>query len=174
MTAERVAETVEWLQGHRFMTTSELKHWQQMLHWADYKADGHPVLVIKLGKATRECTGDQLNQFAEAIISQVQQAMEEKFSDEEERPEQMVVIADCAGASTLQGSHVLKLIKHVSLTLNRHYPGRLHRFYLVDLPRVIRWPTKAIIALGHPSTHAKVILCESSGFQLPSDNPEGG
>ena len=64
---------------------------------------------------------------------------------------------------------MFKLITHVSLTLNRHFPGRLHRFYLVDLPRVIRWPVMAIVAMGHPSTHAKIILCDASDPRLPAD-----
>ena len=72
------------------------------LHWGARKADEHPLLVIKLGQATRECNGEQLDEFAEAIISQVQLAMESKFSDEPGQPEQMVVLADCAGASSLQ------------------------------------------------------------------------
>ena len=72
------------------------------LHWGAPKADAHPLLVIKLGQATRECNGEQLDEFAEAIISQVQLAMESKFSDEPGQPEQMVVLADCAGASSLQ------------------------------------------------------------------------
>lgn len=63
---------------------------------------------------------------------------------------------------------MLKLIKHVSLALNRYYPGRLHCFYLVDLPAMIRWPVQAIIALGHPSTRSKVVLCPSSDPRLPS------
>lgn len=69
----------------------------------------------------------------------------------------------------VQASHVLKLIKHVSLTLNQYYPGRLHRFYLVDLPRMIRWPVKAIIALGHPATREKVILCSANDKRLPPE-----
>ena len=80
--------------------------WSLQLHWGARKADEHPLLVIKLGQATRECDGEQLDEFAEAIISQVQLAMESKFSDEPGQPEQMVVLADCAGASSLQVRNV--------------------------------------------------------------------
>lgn len=64
---------------------------------------------------------------------------------------------------------MLKLIKHVSLTLNRYYPGRLHSLYLVDLPRMIRWPAKAIVALGHPATRQKVLLCDGNDPRLPPE-----
>ena len=62
---------------------------------------------------------------------------------------------------------MLPLIKTVAQTLNRHFPGRLHRFYLVDLPAVIRWPVKAIVAMGHPSTHEKIVLCSANDPRLP-------
>lgn len=250
------------------------------LHWNGSERDEHPLLVIRLGRATREFTGEELNEFADAIISQVHYALRTRLSDEAGCPEQMVVVAECSGASTLQvseetkscpenipdcsariecrcvvlnletgsavsarvtvwwraatrlvqrckpcaiqqscggffvqlllhkivegskqpiqswgsaafsragnrecpcrhnlrhlqraadpqASHVLKLIKRVSLTLNRYYPGRMHRFYLVDLPRMLRWPVKAIIALGHPTTRAKVVLCDADDPRLP-------
>ena len=72
------------------------------LYWASSEAVQHPLLVIRLGQATRECSGPELDEFAEAIISQVQIALEKTFSDAVGKPEQMIVVADCTHASTLQ------------------------------------------------------------------------
>ncbi len=74
------------------------------LQWVTAEGVAHPVLKIEIGRASRECQGPELDEYAEAIISQVEWAMHEQFSDEAGWPEQMVVIADCAGASTMQAS----------------------------------------------------------------------
>lgn len=62
----------------------------------------HPVLRIEIGRATRQCHGEELIDFGEAIISQVEAAMHSKFSDQAGCPEQMIVVAYCSGASSMQ------------------------------------------------------------------------
>ena len=74
------------------------------LQWVKAEGVAHPVLKIEIGLASRECHGPELDEYAEAIISQVEWAMHEQFSDKAGCPEQMVVIANCAGASTMQAS----------------------------------------------------------------------
>ena len=66
----------------------------------------------------------------------------------------------------VQANSLVKIIKHVSLILNRHYPGRLHKFFIVDLPSVMKWPVKAIVSLGHPVTRQKIVLCTSNDPEL--------
>ena len=72
------------------------------LQWVKAEGVAHPVLKIEIGLASRQCQGPELDEYAEAIISQVESAMHEQFSDEAGCPEQMVVIANCAGAYTMQ------------------------------------------------------------------------
>lgn len=72
------------------------------LHWVERPELLYPLLKIEIGKATQSCDGAQLDNYAEAIISQVEMAMESKFSDNFGHPEQMVVIANCQGASSMQ------------------------------------------------------------------------
>ncbi len=38
---------------------------------------------------------------------------------------------------------MVRLIQVVALTLNKHYPARLHRLFLVETPRVVHWPVQA-------------------------------
>lgn len=42
-----------------------------------------------------------------------------------------------------QVGKVVRLIQVVALTLNKHYPARLHRLFLVETPRVVHWPVQA-------------------------------
>jgi len=171
--ADRVAETVAWLSIHKFSTDAQLKRWQSMLDWLPDKEAGHSVLVINVAKATRDFYGEDLDEFGEAVVSRVEAAMVDRLSDAPGEAEQMVVIANCGVASSKQGSYVFKIMKHVSLALNRHYPGRLHRFYMVDLPGLVRWPVKAIISLGHPATREKIIFCSSDDPRLPAGFRDG-
>ena len=74
------------------------------LYWLQSSGSGYPTLVIEIGQATREFSKQELLIFAEAIVTQVQNALHEKFSDEPGCPEQMTVIARCQGASALKVS----------------------------------------------------------------------
>lgn len=38
---------------------------------------------------------------------------------------------------------MVRLIQSIALTLNKHYPARLHRLFLVETPRVVHWPIQA-------------------------------
>ena len=72
------------------------------LQWVPSEGSAYPILKIEIGEATLQCQGSELIDFAEAIISQVELAMHSKFSDRDGCPEQMIVVARCAGASPLQ------------------------------------------------------------------------
>ena len=47
------------------------------------------------------------------------------------------------GAACAQVAKVVRLIQSIALTLNKHYPARLHRLFLVETPRVVHWPVQA-------------------------------
>ena len=81
------------------------------LHWIEATEVPHPLLEIEIGKATQACSGAELDDYATAIISQVEVAMASIFSDEAGCPEQMVVVAHCKGASSMQASLYSKLLK---------------------------------------------------------------
>ena len=71
------------------------------LRTVDDDPDGHPVLLVRLGDAARE-SAEGMKQVAEAIISHVEWAVEQRLSDDPGLPEQLVVVADCSGASSFQ------------------------------------------------------------------------
>ena len=61
----------------------------------------------------------------------------------------------------------MNVVKTIATTLNRHYPGRLHRLYLVDPPRMIAVPLHAVLPLLHQETAQKVQLCGAGSPELP-------
>ena len=49
---------------------------------------------------------------------------------------------NAAVLTAAQMAKVVRLIQSIALTLNKHYPARLHRLFLVETPRVVHWPVQ--------------------------------
>lgn len=62
------------------------------------------MMMIRMGRAIAECSRGEKrpDDFAEAIITLTQQAVEGIFSNSPGGPEQMVVVMDCSGATSMQ------------------------------------------------------------------------
>ena len=58
-------------------------------------------------------------------------------------------------------------IRTIATMLNRHYPARLHRLFLVEPPPMIALPVRAILPMLHRDTAHKVELCRADSPQLP-------
>lgn len=67
-----------------------------------------------------------------------------------------------------QVTRLVSIIKSIAITLNRHYPARLHRLYLVDPPLVVLWPLQAVKGFLHPETRSKILISSSSDPHLES------
>ncbi|KAK9817044.1 hypothetical protein WJX72_008826 [[Myrmecia] bisecta] len=164
-----VAQTLHWLTSHRFMTPADLTRWEHIVQWQGKDPQGRPILVIRIGKALRQYKyrGHDLEAIAEAIVSQTEEAVRHKLTNAPGGPDQVVVVMDALGATNLQATKLLVMFQTVAITLNHHYPGRLHRLYLVEAPRIIQWPLQGIKQLLHPATSDKILLCPASDPQLP-------
>ncbi|KAK9828057.1 hypothetical protein WJX81_006250 [Elliptochloris bilobata] len=165
--AARAEQTASWLRTHVFMPPSERAEWADFVQWVGADSARRPVLAIRLGPALRSCDAAAAARFAEAVVAEVEAAVGSRLSNAPGRPEQLVVVLDCRGAPTLQVAKVVRLIQSIALTLNKHYPARLHRLFLVETPRVVHWPVQAIKQLLHPTTAAKIILCGRDDARLP-------
>ena len=44
---------------------------------------------------------------------------------------------------------LVRTIQSIALTLNRHYPARLHRLFLVDAPAIVHLPVRVRCAALH-------------------------
>ncbi|KAK9909565.1 hypothetical protein WJX75_004195 [Coccomyxa subellipsoidea] len=166
--AARAQATAEWLLSHTFMPEEQLGKWTSVVHWAEDDADGHPVLVVHLEAALQQDAAGAASA-AEAILAHMETALQRRFDDSPGSPEQLVVVLDSRGASTLQFRRLVRTIQSIAVTLNRHYPARLHRLYLVDAPVIVHLPVRAIKALLHPSTSSKIIICDLGDPRLPLD-----
>ncbi|BDA42790.1 hypothetical protein COCOBI_03-6830 [Coccomyxa sp. Obi] len=166
--ATRAQATAEWLLSHTFMPEEQLSKWTNVVHWAEDDRDGHPVLVVHLEAALEQDAAGAATA-AEAILAHMESALQHRFDDGPGRPEQLVVVLDSRGASTLQFRRLVRTIQSIAVTLNRHYPARLHRLYLVDAPVIVHLPVRAIKALLHPSTSSKIIICDLGDPRLPLD-----
>jgi hypothetical protein len=58
----------------------------------------------------------------------------------------------------MQFRRLVRAIQNIALTLNRHYPARLHRLYLVDAPAIVHLPVR--VRLQTPLT-----TFEASGLE---------
>ena len=120
--AIQVAHTAAWLEHHPFSTPEEMAGFGDLIFWDAPDADGRPVLHIRLAAAVRDCKGQEAVHFANAIITMVESAVQERLSDA--GPDQLCVVMDCVGGSTLLAARISWVFKAVSLTLNHHYPAR--------------------------------------------------
>ena len=53
----------------------------------------------------------------------------------------------------LQFRRLVTAIQNIALTLNRHYPARLYRLYLVDAPAIVHLPVR--VRSGHDCMQQK-------------------
>ncbi|DBA92828.1 TPA: hypothetical protein ACH3X1_003011 [Trebouxia sp. C0004] len=157
---DRVRLTLEWLQGQKAMTPMQVEHWDHLVRWQGRDAEGRPILVIRVAQACQECSSTRAELLGQVILSQVASAVDHMLGDEAGEAEQMVVVLDARQATTLQVTRKVNLIKRLALTLNQHYPARLHQLYLVDLPVVLKWVVAAVKPLLHMETRAKIQVCQ--------------
>ena len=52
------------------------------------------------------------------------------------------VLLDVNCPCGLQFRKLVTAIQNIALTLNRHYPARLYRLYLVDAPAIVHFPVR--------------------------------
>ncbi|KAI3429848.1 hypothetical protein D9Q98_010160 [Chlorella vulgaris] len=83
-------------------------------------------------------------------------------------PEQIVVVMDCSGASTLNAARISWVFQSVAATLNKHYPGRLHELVLLELPVMLGWMVKGVKKLVHPETRHKFRVVPQGSQPAPT------
>ena len=73
----------------------------EQVHWAQDDAQGRPVLVVHLAAALRQDAAGA-KRAAEAILTHMEYALQQRMRDDLSGPEQVVVVLDSRGAPTLQ------------------------------------------------------------------------
>ncbi|KAK9809766.1 hypothetical protein WJX73_004329 [Symbiochloris irregularis] len=163
----RLMATLAWLRKHRFMAASQLRRWHHLVRWQGWDHEGRPLMLVRIARACDECQdGDMAETVADAVIAQVDRAVNEMLSDAS-GPDKVIVVIDARGASALQATRHVKLFKDVSVCLNQHYPARLHQLFLVELPAQLRWVLGAIKHLIYASTSARILTVHADDTRCP-------
>lgn len=77
------------------------------------------------------------------------------------------VSVSTSSKSCLQATKLVRLMKSVAVTLNQHYPSRLHQLFFVEPPAVMKWPIQAAKPLLHAETGNKIQVCSLDDPALP-------
>lgn len=166
--ATSVEATVKWLQHHHFLTPEEMRPYRNLVWWEDWDSHNRPILMVRLGRALNECKGKaEADTVAEVIVSQINHGVLTYLNNNEQGPEKLVVILDCQGATAMQATKLVRLMKSVAVTLNQHYPSRLHQLFFVEPPAVMKWPIQAAKPLLHAETGNKIQVCGLEDPVLP-------
>jgi hypothetical protein len=164
----RVADASDWLELTRLLPDSKLRRWERLVAWRSADAAGRPILLVRAGRALQLCKPNRYDDFACAILSQVDRGVRTRLAEGAPgAAERMVVVLDCRGASSVGVARCVPVIKRVAAALNAHYPDRLHRIHLLELPSLARWVVQAVLPLLHPSTRDKVVMASAEDADLP-------
>lgn len=138
------------------------------VRWCRDTPQGQCVLLVRFGRALQRCSGAQVATFSEAVISTVHNGLINQLTSRRvTKLEQVIVVIDCRGANSLMLAQHLPTIKHVAHVLNRHYPARLARLYLVEVPQLLRWALGVVMSVVSASTQARVRVVGEADRQLP-------
>ncbi|EFN59997.1 hypothetical protein CHLNCDRAFT_133154 [Chlorella variabilis] len=163
----RVVHTQEWAGRQRFMSDRELRRWERLVAWKAHDASGRPILLARVGRAQQLVKPERYDDFATALLTLVHRGLTTQLSNSNGPGEQMVVVLDCRGGSSIGLTRHMGLLKKLAVTLNQHYPDRLFRLHLLELPLLLRWVLHAVTPLLHPNTRSKVVLSSMSDPGLP-------
>jgi hypothetical protein len=87
---------------------------------------------------------------------------------QQQRPnEKMVVVVDCRGSSNWSAAKHLQMVKRLALDLNAHYPDRLHRLILIDIPMMGKLMIQQILPSLNALTRDKVVHRSADDPDLP-------
>jgi hypothetical protein len=168
----RLIETADWTRTQTFLPDAALRKWRRVVAWRGADAGGRPVLVVRLGRALQLYQGaDRLDELAQAIASQVAAGVAERLSGGASPAEQLVAVVDCRETSSwgalLLSRRALAVIRRLAADLAAHYPGRLHRLHLLELPLLARVGVQAALAPLSEATRAKVVNASADDGALP-------
>ncbi len=139
------------------------------MRWCKDTPQGQSVLLVRFGRALQRCTGPQVPRFAQAITSTVYNGCVEQLGNTRRmmRLEQVLVVIDCRGANSLMLAQHMSIVKQVAQALNRHFPARLSKVYLVEVPQLLRWALGVVLSVLSKSTQARVRVVGEGDKQLP-------
>lgn len=168
----RVINTCEWMSQQEVLSETKLRRWERLVAWRGKDASGCPILLVRLARAVQLCTRPgRLERFAGAVAAQVAAGVETKLSDAHGGPERVVAVVDFRETSNweafLRSRDVVALAKALATDLAAHYPGRLEKVHLLELPLLAKVGLQSVVAPLAASTRAKIVQASATDETLP-------
>jgi hypothetical protein len=170
----RVISTVEWEseQKDKHVTETKLRRWERLVAWRGSDATGHPMLLVRFGRALQLCAkSGRLEAFSDAIAAQVAAGVASRLSNYPGGAERIVAVVDCRETSNWEAltrsRHIVSLIKKLNTELSAHYPGRLERVHVLELPLLARMALQSVLTPLPLSTREKIIPASINDDSLP-------
>lgn len=169
---QRVMLTVEWTLQRPPMSESKLKRWERLVAWRGSDAGGHPILLVRFGRALQLChKSGRLETFTDAILAQVAAGVAERLQNGPEGPERIVAIVDFRETGNIEAilrtREISTLAKRVAADLAAHYPGRLERVHYLELPLFARVGLQSVLSTLAQDTRDKVVSASVGDGSLP-------
>ena len=169
---KRVLATVDWSASTALMSETKLRRWERLVSWRGSDASGHPILLVRFGRALQLCTkSGRLESFVEAILAQVENGVRYRLNNGPEGPEKIVAVVDCRETSNwetfMRSRSIMSFIKKLVTDIAGHYPERLERVYLLEVPLLGRMAVQSVLSTLAPSTKEKVISASTQDDSLP-------
>jgi hypothetical protein len=123
-----------------------------------------------LSSATTTTTGDDGGSSIDVEGSSIETEGQPYFQQQQkqQRPnEKMVVVVDCRGSSNWSAAKHLQMVKRLALDLNAHYPDRLHKLILIDIPMMGKLMIQQILPCLNALTRDKVVHRSADDPDLP-------
>jgi CRAL/TRIO domain len=170
----RVIATVEWTleQKDKDVGETKLRRWERLVAWRGSDANGHPMLLVRFGRALQLCAkSGRLEAFSDAIAAQVAAGVASRLSNYPGGAERIVAVVDCRETSNWEAltrsRHIVSLIKKLNTNLSAHYPGRLERVHVLELPLLARMALQSVLSPLQPSTREKITPASIDDDSLP-------
>jgi len=171
----RVIATVDWTlhqNEKKAVGETKLRRWERLVAWRGSDATGHPMLLIRFGRALQLCAKNgRLEAFADAIAAQIAAGVESRLSNSPGGAERIVAVVDCRETSNWEAltrsRHIVSLIKKLSVELSAHYPGRLERIHVLELPLLARMAFQSVLTSLVPATREKIVPASIDDENLP-------
>ncbi|TKY67333.1 Sec14 cytosolic factor [Spatholobus suberectus] len=148
-----IKKTICWRESYRFLSGEELEMWSNMVFWHGSDLLHRPCLIVRLGIACSSLASEDRDQFAQAIVSQVEYGVLHLV--DADNP-QITVLVDCEGLSPLRIP--MKMMRSCSSVLQDHFPNRLGCLFVIRLPAFVRVITQTFLQVLKPATRKKLKL----------------
>lgn len=177
----RIIISCEWLAAQDPLSESKLRRWERLVAWRGVDASGRKILVVRLGRALQLCTRPgQLETFQMAIARQIElgvaatsmsDASANNTDPGDGGPDRLIAVVDCRETSNwealLRSRDAVALAKKLAIDLVAHYPGRLEKVFILELPLLARMSLQSIISPLPQSVKDKIVPALATDESLP-------